>query len=145
MVGDSEKSMLQLPTSWNECLRIVVDVGRIDSDCSEIEKFSIIADEFDGRIHGGDSDKCLLPSGIGKPMLALCQLLVCRNAWWKRLGWEPDWSGVVCNYCVYNDGGSVCVFPFVTENKIFAFPSIGVALAFRDAFNDLIDEAKGLL
>lgn len=134
----------QLPTSWDECLHIVDDVERIDSDCSEIEKFSIIADEFDSRIHGGDSDKCLLPAGMGGAMLALCQLLVCRNAWWKRLGWKPDWSGVSCNYCICNDGG-VCIFPFATENKILAFPSIDVALSFREAFRDLIEEAKELL
>ena len=74
----------ELPKTWLKCVYSIDDVEMIEED-SEVHKCSISDLSNDGRLFD-DADRNLLPLGLGNSMLALCQLLVCRNAWWKRLG-----------------------------------------------------------
>lgn len=76
---------------------------------------------------------------------ALGKLLICRNAWWKVLGWNPDWSDDSDKYCIYNVGGEVDVFALNLSSRILAFPNMETANEFYEVFKDLIEEAKELL
>ena len=87
-----------------------------------------------------------VPSNLKNPMLALCQLLICRNAWWKQLGWKPDWeNNDEHKYCIIPAGGRIDTFTNESTSRILAFPTSEVCDQFLDSFRDLIEEAKELL
>ena len=139
------KKKKELPKTWTECLHIVNEVELITDEDSSIDSFSIASEEANGCIYGSDTNFNLLPQGLGKPMLALFQLLVCRNAWWKQLGWKPDWTGRNEYYCITNYNGVIDTPTYSLQNTILAFPSEDIRDKFLDTFRDLIEEAKGLL
>lgn len=120
----------ELPKTWLKCLKCVNDLELIDTG-NNIEKWNFTTLDGNGYIFG-EAEHHLLPRGLGKPMLALCQLLVCRNAWWKQLGWKPDWNDETTKkYCI--------------NAQILAFPTKDTATKFFYTFRDLIEEAKELL
>lgn len=133
-----------LPETWEECLKVVDKTEYITNDC-EIYDGSI---EKLIKTFGGiaDTDRNLLPRGLGKSMLALCQLLVCRNAWWKQLGWKPDYSYNSINLPETHHGnGTISDFGICGDKRILIFPTSEVRDQFLESFRDLIEEAKELL
>ena len=88
-----------------------------------------------------------VPDGMVKPMRALCQLLVCRNAWWKQLGGKPDWNDCKSmKHCIHGVGFSITnITRHSTFPRILAFPTEDTAMEFCNTFKDLIEEAKELL
>lgn len=137
IIGEKGK---EFPKTWEKCARIINDVELINID-SEVEGYAI--DDFDeGSI---DAERRILPTGMGKPMLALCQLLICRNAWWKQLGWKPDWDKPDEKHCVVRKGEAADKQIKRFESCILAFPTYEVRDQFSDSFRDLIEEAKDLL
>ena len=87
-----------------------------------------------------------LPEGFGRKVLALCQLLVCRNAWWKQLGWKPDWGdGKNKKYAISITKNSPYCYDTYAFNAILVFPTGEIRDQFLESFGDLIEEAKGLL
>lgn len=76
---------------------------------------------------------------------ALCKLLICRNAWWKQLGWKPDWRAMDEKYCIRIAAGEIGTEICYVVNHILAFPTEEVCAHFYVAFKDLIEEAKELL
>ena len=86
-----------------------------------------------------------VPQGMLKPIYSLCQLLICRNAWWKQLGWKPNFNDAATKYNVKNISGSIIVDFTYTKNELLCFPSKKIADKFLEAFKDLIEEAQELL
>ena len=88
-----------LPKTWNGCIKALDGVEYIADDAEVYQ--------YNNEKININTDKNLLPRGLGKPMLALCQLLVCRNAWWEQLGWKPDWEKPEEKHCIVFkcDGG----------------------------------------
>ena len=122
----------ELPKTWEDCCKVLEEGESINS-VSDIKQVSFNnISEF---------DKNLLPDGLGKSMLSLCQLLICRNAWWKQLGWKPDWSNPNEKHCITYKGNKIKCY----ESCILAFPTAEVRDQFLDSFRDLIEEAKELL
>ena len=77
---------------------------------------------------------------------ALCKLLICRNAWWKQLGWEPNWKDIdTVKYCIQTFSEKVDRSTNRTGRVILAFPTIETRDQFLEIFRDLIEEAKELL
>ena len=140
-----KEKKIELPKTWKECLKVVDKTEYITNDC-EIYDGSI---EDLIKTFGGiaDTDRNILPLGLGKPKLALCQLLVCRNAWWKQLGWKPDWHDrKSLKHCIHSDGYiTTDITQHSTFPRILAFPTEDTAIKFRNTFKDLIEEAKELL
>ena len=134
-----EKEM-ELPKTWEKCAIIVNDFELFNID-SEVVDFNL----NDPTILLGKDDHRIVPKGLGEPMLALCQLLICRNAWWKRLGWEPDWENGVKKYCITCIGDEISNQSIYQNTSILAFPTPEVRDQFLDSFRDLIEEAKELL
>ena len=131
-----------LPTTWEECLCVVDDAECIAND-AEITPFKVSRIQDKEPIT--DSDFNSLPKGMGKPMLALCQLLICRNAWWKVLDWKPDWKGNERVYSINYYRGKVLKSTSMGTNHILAFPTEEIIDKFLETFKDLIEEAKELL
>lgn len=92
-----------------------------------------------------DTTRTALPEGFGRTVLALCQLLVCRNAWWKRLGWKPDWDTPDEKHCIVRKGEAADKQIKSFESCILAFPTYEVRDQFLNSFRDLIEEAKELI
>ena len=126
----------ELPKTWEDCCK-VLEEGEFINSVSEIKQVSF------NNI--SESDKNLLPDGLGKSMLSLCQLLICRNAWWKQLGWKPDWDKPDEKHCIVRKGEAADKQIKSFESCILAFPTYEVRDQFLDSFRDLIEEAKELL
>ena len=140
IIREKEK---ELPKTWEECVLEVNNIEMIDG-CSDIYEYDM-AEQIEKGHEVDSSDYGFVPSGLGKPMLALCQLLVCRNAWWKRLGWKPDWKDKEVKYCI---GLIRCEIMTITNegsNRILSFPTQKIRDQFLYSFRDLIEEAKELL
>ena len=131
----------ELPKAWEDCLREIdkVEVLNCTADIMKID--------INGCKEIDHHNRSMLPRGMGNPMLALCQLLVCRNAWWKRLGWKPDWNDrKSLKHCIHSDGFiTTDITQHSTFPRILAFPTEDTAIEFRNTFKDLIEEAKELL
>lgn len=131
-----------LPTTWEECLCVVDEAECIAND-AEITPFKVSRIQDNKPIT--DSDFKSLPKGMGKPMLALCQLLICRNAWWKVLDWKPDWEKPEEKHCIVFKCNGVEKQTKTYEGCILAFPKWQIRDKFLETFKDLIEEAKELL
>lgn len=108
-----------LPKDWNE---IIPSLGEMDFITASV------------------------PDGMGNATRILCDLICARNAWWKQLGWEPDWTERdtpkhVIRYCA----GDIVTDESYQLNVILAFPTAEVRDQFLEAFKDLIEKAKELL
>ena len=86
-----------------------------------------------------------IPASSEKAVLSLVKLLICRDAWWKQLGWKPDWRAMDEKYCIHIASGEIETEICYGVNHILAFPTEEVCAHFYVAFKDLIEEAKELL
>ena len=132
-----EEKKKVLPKTWNGCIKALDGVEYIADDAEVYQ--------YNNEKININTDKNLLPRGLGKPMLALCQLLVCRNAWWEQLGWKPDWEKPEEKHCIVFKCDGVEKQVKTYESCILAFPKYEVRDQFLDTFRDLIEEAKELL
>lgn len=90
----------------------------------------------------------------GDLLIALQQLLVCRDAYWKIAGeqmdlgkpWEPDWLNTEQDkFVLYTRNNVICLNRFVLGHKVLAFPTAEMRDAFLENFKDLIELCKELL
>ena len=134
-----KESKKELPKTWKECIAKIRDLECIDrNSCIDTATFS---DDVASK-HIND-----IPIGLGKPMLALCQLLVCREVY--RQGWKPDWKDdKEIKYCIVNVLNNIkpsnSTFNAVF-NKVLSFQSAEIRDEFLENFRDLIEEAKELI
>ena len=90
--------------------------------------------------------RMLVPQNMSRPVTALCNLLVCRNAWWQKLGWRPDFGdGSAEKYCIIGNDGKISKVIIWTRSELLVFPTEEVRDKFAETFKDLIEEAKELL
>lgn len=130
-----KESKKELPKTWEECLK---EIGRIeyigsDSDIATLQLPST-----------NDNYKNSIPISLDEPMLALCQLLICREVY--RQGWKPDWNdNSQHKYCIENLGNSIRSILYHSTHRILSFQSGEVRDEFLENFRDLIEEAKELI
>ena len=117
IIGKADKK--ELPKTWDECV--------------------------DGFLGGYNAITVLVLKENDKAVRALCQLLICRNAWWKVLNWKPDWKDEDVKYCITNALNRVRTTSNHENNRILAFPTEEIRDQFLKTFRDLIEEAKELL
>ena len=98
-----EESRLKIPDGY--------EVAYIEG--SDIVLRSVLPKTWDDCYYGSrvqcsnlniDDLRNLVPIDLVSPMLALCQLLVCRDVWWEKLGWKPDCADMVTKKCVPGGG-----------------------------------------
>lgn len=131
-----KESKKELPKTWKECYEQLGKGEFIDTASDIIN--------IDNIISVGSSFKNALPKGLGKPMLALMRLLVCREIY--RQGWKPDWTNETENkYCIITYGNKIEVINYNFIGKILSFQTEEVRNKFLENFKDLIEEAKELI
>ena len=125
-----------LPKTWKECIAKIKDLECIDrNSCIDTATFS---DDVASK-HIND-----IPIGLGKPMLALCQLLVCREVY--RQGWKPNWKDDnEIKYCIERVENCIAKETYVTMATVLSFQSEEIRDKFLENFRDLIEEAKELI
>lgn len=130
------ESKKELPKTWEECIAKIKDLECIDSD-GDIDEV-----DFDfGIVYDHVND---IPKGLGKPMLTLCQLLVCREVY--RQGWKPNQTNANENkYCIINDSNKIETSINASISRVLSFQSAEIRDEFLENFKDLIEEAKELI
>ena len=129
-----------LPNTWEDCMRVIEDVEYYDTELITYKVSDLLKEmELDEQNFNS------LPRGMGKPILALCQLLICRNAWWKVLDWKPDWNDDSYKYIIDFTSDNINIDSYHSISRILSFPTEKVRDKFLETFKDLIEEAKDLL
>lgn len=101
-----------------------------------------------GRLYGEyNAVTAIVQKDDEKAFVALFKLLICRNAWWKQLGWKPDWTDEKepFKWCIHTNKGMVEITSHSKFSRVLAFPTREIAAEFLDTFRDLIKKAKELL
>lgn len=129
------ESKKELPKTWEECYKLL-GIGEFINDFCYICGYTCN--------EAGAKEKNILPTGLGKPMLALCQLLVCREVY--RQGWKPDWTNANENkYCIANELNKIKDVHAIFIPKVLSFQSEEIRDLFLKNFKSLIEEAKELI
>ena len=82
----------------------------------------------------------------GYLLIALQQLLVCRDAYWKIAGdWKPNWNTEEGKYTIFTSRDIVVRHKGWSSSYILAFPTEEIRDAFYENFKELIETCKELL
>lgn len=129
-------SKKELPKTWEECIAKIKDLEYIDTKAN-IEEVHFNVGAASNHIND-------IPVGLGKPMLALCQLLVCREVY--RQGWKPNWKDdKEIKYCIERVENYITKETYELTSKVLSFQSAEIRDEFLENFKDLIEEAKELI
>lgn len=134
-----EKIPNPFPGTWEACARKMGDNLEYITPASNITN----AGYSPMMVH--KENRNLVPTGYGTKVLALEELLLCREAY--RDGWKPNWEEGTTKYCIG-------VFPCKREcfrvcstglQYLLSFPTAEMRDHFLQSFEDLILEAGELL
>lgn len=130
------KSKKELPKTWEECCELLGEGEYINNE-------SIICN-YIPYCGTSKANENILPTDLGKPILALMQLLVCREVY--RQGWKPDWTnGEESKYCIINEIDKIVKITYLFNSKVLSFQSEEIRDKFLENFKNLIEEAKELI
>lgn len=129
------ESKKELPKTWEECIAKIKDLEYIDTK-GDIEEVHFNVGAASNHIND-------IPVGLGKPMLALMQLLVCREVY--RQGWKPDWSDCKNKWTIEYVDNCILSLVYTQTSKVLSFQSEEIRNQFLENFKDLIEEAKELI
>lgn len=125
--------------TWEKCVKYVKEVEYQDVNC--YTENVIIGEDYTEEA----TDHNLVPKGYSKKFLALMQLIICRNAWWKKYDCGINENTSIIYSITHNKRGSIvldwngdCTYTLNFNNK-------EVRDKFASTFKDLIEQAKDLL
>ena len=124
-----------LPKTWGECCELLGEGEYINNE-------SIICN-YTPHCAASKANENILPTGLGKPMLALMQLLVCREVY--RQGWKPNWEDNKIKYCIERVKNCITEETYTLTARVLSFQSAEIRDEFLENFRDLIEEAKELI
>lgn len=129
-----KKSKKELPKTWEECYKQLGVGEYISSVCSICD--IVLTSPCKER-------RNILPIGLGKPMLALMQLLICRQVYWQ--GFKPNWKDDSYKYIIEYSFNDLQKNFYCNKSSVLSFQSEEVRDKFFNNFRDLIEEAKELI
>lgn len=127
----------EYPKTWEECMAVTKSAEYV-SDISCIQPVHRACFRY-----CNDDNRNSVPTDYGKKIRALCQLLICRNAYWGN--WVPNWKDRTLKYVIRINSAEVILEDARYYHPILAFPNREMRNAFYENFKDLIEEAKELL
>lgn len=140
-----KKDVPILPETINECLSEKLGLKNLSLSYYSGDRDSVWISNSEIR------DKLIethlyIPSEYIQPVIAICNLITCRNKWWDILKYTPNWENRhELKYCIHVDHKFVAITTHSNFPRILAFPTYEIADKFRKAFSGLISEAKSLL
>lgn len=125
--------------TWEKCVCYLENFEYITQD-------SIIETAFRSKdLEIDDSDYNLVPENCGKGLLAFMQLLVCRNAWYKKYKCNI-YGNTPIIYCISHDKqGNLRLYQGDTIRPVLSFNSSEIRDRFYNTFYNLIVKAKCLI
>lgn len=138
-----KESKKELPKTWEECIVKIKDLEYIDTN-GNIDDTNGDIEEVHFNVGAASNHINDIPKGLGKPMLALMQLLVCREVY--RQEWKPDWTNAnEKKYCITNNFNETQPTNYYCVDRVLSFQSAEIRDQFLENFKDLIKEAKELI
>ena len=138
-----KESNKELPKTWEECIVKIKDLEYIDTN-GNIDDTNGDIEEVHFNVGAASNHINDIPKGLGKPMLALMQLLVCREVY--RQGWKPNWRDHKTKKWVIEDiNDNITSMAYMQTSKVLSFQSEEIRDEFLENFRDLIEEAKELI
>lgn len=123
----------EMPKSWKELKTVTGEYFCGDCSISEV-----------GSYDCKEAHKDVIPKGLGKPMLALIQLLQLRNKTWEVTNSKPNKDEVFRTIAYDTLRNNLEIFD-VSTNHPMKFSSKMVASRFLEYHKDLLWEARELL
>ena len=131
-----KESKKELPKTWEECCELLGEGEYINNE-------SIICN-YTPHCAASKANENILPTGLGKPMLALMQLLVCREVY--RQGWKPNWKDdKEIKWTIERVENCIIKETYTLTATVLSFQSAEIRDEFLENFRDLIEEAKELI
>lgn len=138
---EEELTRIELPTSWEEFCEqnSMIDSEYYINNTSEISLCL-------GSYRESEKDKNLLETKEdAEAILALIQLKRLRDAWWKTLNYQADWTDNKEKYCICICNDEITLETRMFSNAFLAFPTQESRNQFYTYFKDLIQKAKPFL
>lgn len=124
--------------TWEKCVMYLKEFEYINSDCH-------IRGLMFENYTDNPTDYNIIPKGYGKKFLALMQLIVCRNAWWKKYNCGINKNTSTIYSITHSKEGHIvldwngnCIYTLSFNDK-------EVRDRFANTFRDLIEQAKDLI
>lgn len=139
---EEELTKVEFPTSWEEFCN---KYNNVNNECYVNSLSSIDTFKKGGRDPYEDRN-LLETQEDAEAILALIQLKRLRDAWWKTLNYQPNWTdNKEEKYCIviYSDGITLETRSYT--NAFLAFPTQESRNQFYTHFKDLILKAKPFL
>lgn len=128
----------ELPKTWEECFKQLGEAEYMDITgfVSRVDIAMFHHPRFNQRKD--------IPVGLGYPLIAFCQLLVCREVY--RKGWNPNWKNTCQDkYAIKCKQDEIVTSMEWGINTLLSFQSEKIRDKFLENFRDLIEEAKELI
>jgi hypothetical protein len=139
---EEELTKVELPTSWEEFCEqnSMIDSEYYINNTSEISLCL-------GSYRESEKDKNLLETKEdAEAILALIQLKRLRDAWWKTLNYQPNWTDYKeVKYCISMCNDKIIHTTSSLNNALLAFPTRESRNQFYTHFKDLILKATPFL
>lgn len=136
-----KESKKELPKTWEDCYREYSKNHH--REAINLNADVIPMESLDQNEPVPISSKTNLPAGLGRPVLALHQLLICRDVY--RQGWKPDWDKATLKYCIEFTATGILLISKVHTGYIFSFQSEEVAQLFIKNFLGLLRQVQQLM
>lgn len=138
---EEELTRVELPTSWEEFCEQNSEV-----DCESYISTGSQIDFCKESFRDSEGDKNLLETQEdAEAILALIQLKRLRDAWWKALNYQADWTDNKQKYCICICNDEITFETRSFSNALLAFPTQDYCNQFYTHFKDLILKAKPFL
>ena len=122
-----EKKKKEYPKTYEECARIL-----------GFKPYHLICNK---QKDSGDYVK-----NLSVKLECYRKLIVCRDAYWKIAGWEPDWTDLNQDKFVFIvEGNTLMEKRFTIQRCVLAFPTEEMRDAFYENFKKEIEICKELL
>lgn len=136
-----ELTKVEPPTSWEEFCEQNSEI-----DCEYYINNTSKVNLCLGSYRESEKDKNLLETEEdAEAILALIQLKRLRDAWWKALNYQPDWTDNKPKYCICICNDEITFETRSFSNALLTFPTQDYCNQFYTYFKDLILKAKPFL
>lgn len=127
----------EYPKTWEECMAVTKSAEYV-SDISCIQPVHRACFRY-----CNDDNRNSVPTDYGKKIRALCQLLICRNAYWGN--WRPNQEGSTLKYTIIKCRNVIICDKTIQPQPILIFPTEKMRDIFYENFKGIIEEAMDLL
>lgn len=125
--------------TWEKCVRYLKEVEYLDLDC--IARKVIIDEDYSEDY----MDHNFIPKDHGEKLLALMQLIVCRNAWWKKYNCGINESTPTLYIITCTKKGDLKLDLDNDIKHLLSFNNQEIRGKFFETFYTLIVKAKDLI